>query len=250
MHLKNALLNKMPFAYNFLFNVREFLRGRKKVVFSQFDLREIGVCTAKQDPIIIDIGCNDGDEIKEFLRIYPGCMVIAIEADPGPYRRLEDRFKGDARVKCFNIAIADHNGELTFNRSSASKRLQGETGKNHDVSGSILPPKLHTKLIPDVCFDEQIQINCATLDSFISSRRLPQPDFIWMDVQGAEFNVFKGGEVTLQNAKAIYTEYSFLEIYQGQKDLKFLADHLKQYGFMLEKRFPTDALFCKQCINY
>ena len=84
-----------------------------------------------------------------------------------------------------------------------------------------------------------------TLDSFIVSHDLLAPDFLWIDVQGAEYKVLKGGIETLKKTKAIYTEYSLKELYEEQKDLWFIANYLKDIGFKLEKRFKDDALFCR-----
>ena len=138
------------------------------------------------------------------------------------------------------------NGTINFNCSSGfATKEQRRTNIQHDYSGSILKPKLHLKIHPNVKFEKEIKVNCMTLDSFIVSHDLLAPDFLWIDVQGAEYKVLKGGIETLKNTKAIYTEYSLKELYEEQKDLWFIANYLKDIGFKLEKRFKDDALFCR-----
>ena len=83
------------------------------------------------------------------------------------------------------------------------------------------------------------------LSNGLVSHNLLAPDFLWIDVQGAEYNVLRGGIETLKKTKAIYTEYSLKELYEGQKDLWFISNYLKDAGFKLEKRFKDDALFCR-----
>lgn len=201
---------------------------------------------AKKNPIIMDIGSNDGWEIADFLNMYPECTVYAIEADDAPFKRLQKRFSGENRVKCFNLAIADYNGHISFNCSSGYfTEEQRQTNTHHDYSGSILAPKLHLKMAPGVKFEKKIDVKCMTLDTFLKSLNLNQPDFIWMDVQGAEYNILKGGTATLDSVKAIYTEYGLTELYEGQKSLWFIADHLLKFGFKLKTRYPNDALFSK-----
>lgn len=237
---------KLTFLYKLLYNFRELIKGKKTVNFNRLDLKEIEKCSGKNNPIIMDIGSNDGEEIFEFLEYYPRCTVYAIEADPVPFKRLQDRFEKDIRIKCFNLAIADINGSITFNCSSGFfTEEQQKTNTQHDFSGSILKPKLHKEMVPDVKFEKTITVNCMTLDSFIQNQNLLVPDFLWMDVQGAELNVFKGGIKTLKKIKAIYTEYSLKELYEGQKDLWYITNHLKKLGFKLKQRFESDALFCK-----
>jgi len=246
MGLKTFIHDNLPLIYQLLLNSREIVRRRKIIKFNEFDLDEIHKCVGKKNPIIIDIGTNDGGEIVDFLQQYPESTVYAVEADPEPFKRLQKRFSGDNRVKCFNMAIADTNGRISFNCSSGFlTEEQKRTNVQHDYSGSILAPKLHLELAPGVKFEKKIDVTCMTLDSFLESHDLDMPDFIWMDVQGAEFNVFKGGTKTLKNVKAIYTEYGLVEYYEGQKNLWFIADFLKQFGFRLKTRFPCDALFCK-----
>lgn len=238
--------NISPLAYKLLLNCREKIMGRKTINFQHFDPKEIEQYCGTKNPIIIDIGASDGIEIVDFLNLYPECLVYAIEADPGPFKRLQKRFAGDNRVKCFNIAIAENNGRVSFNCSSGFfTEEQKQKNIQHDYSGSILAPKLHLEMAPGVKFEKKIDVNCMTLDTFIKSQNLNMPDFIWMDVQGAEYCVFKGGTETLKNVKTIYTEYGLVELYEGQKTLWFIADYLKQFGFKLKTRYECDALFCK-----
>ena len=236
----------LPFVYKSLKKLRELYKGIKTAHFESFDLKEIERFSGTNNPIIMDIGSNDGEEILEFLELYPGCRIYAIEADPESFKRLQNRFDQDSRVKCFNLAIADINGTINFNCSSGfAKKEQRRTNTQHDYSGSILKPKLHLKIHPNVKFEKKIEVNCMTLDSFIVSHNLLAPDFLWIDVQGAEYNVLRGGIETLKKTKAIYTEYSLKELYEGQKDLWFISNYLKDAGFKLEKRFKDDALFCR-----
>ena len=246
MKLSSFLRLKLSFVYKFLKNLRKLYKDIKTANFESFDLQEIERLIGTNNPIIMDIGSNDGEEILDFLKFYPRCKVYAIEADPKCFKRLQNRFKNDSRVKCFNLAIADINGTINFNCSSGfATKEQRRTNTQHDYSGSILTPKLHLKIHPNVKFEKEIKVNCMTLDSFIVSNNLLAPDFLWIDVQGAEYNVLKGGIETLKNTKAIYTEYSLKELYEGQKDLWFIANYLKDAGFKLEKRFKDDALFCR-----
>ena len=73
-----------------------------------------------------------------------------------------------------------------------------------------------------------------TLDSFFKNENLEKIDFIWMDVQGAEDLVFKGGEYLLTNDKIhyIYTEYSNRELYENQMNLKEISKALPNYEIL------------------
>jgi hypothetical protein len=65
-------------------------------------------------------------------------------------------------------------------------------------------------------------------------------DFIWMDVQGAEIDVFRGAQEVLANARYLYTEYSNRELYAGQYNLRRLLWYLK--GYRVVVRYRGDVL--------
>jgi hypothetical protein len=56
-------------------------------------------------------------------------------------------------------------------------------------------------------------------------------DIIWIDVQGAELNVFKGGENILKNTKVIFTEVGLKAYYEGHSLKKDIDNYLLNLGF-------------------
>jgi len=58
------------------------------------------------------------------------------------------------------------------------------------------------------------------------------PDFVKMDVQGAELDVIRGGESTLADALVIETEVEFVEQYMGQPLFGEVDQALRRLGFM------------------
>lgn len=64
-----------------------------------------------------------------------------------------------------------------------------------------------------------------------------------MDVQGAEIDVFRGGQNTLTKTRFIYTEYNDNELYKGQFNLRQLMKYLRVLDFDVLIRYPGDVLF-------
>ncbi len=79
-----------------------------------------------------------------------------------------------------------------------------------------------------------------TLDAVCDKCGIGPVDFIWLDVQGAELEVFSGGRKTLARTRYLYTEYSEHELYKGQVGLRKMLDHLPDFSVM--GRYPGDAL--------
>ena len=67
-----------------------------------------------------------------------------------------------------------------------------------------------------------------------------------MDVQGAEGDVLLGGPDTLSRTKFVYAEYSSVELYSGQANLKTLCSLLP--GFRIRKIWADDVLFERKTI--
>jgi hypothetical protein len=65
-------------------------------------------------------------------------------------------------------------------------------------------------------------------------------DFIWMDVQGAEMEVLRGGKNTIAKTRYLYTEYSNKELYEGQANLRKLLKAVNNFDVLI--RYPGDVL--------
>jgi FkbM family methyltransferase len=74
-----------------------------------FNLGALPVLLGKNDPVILDIGCNDGAEIAVFLELFEGAKVYAFEPD----LRAQESFRQkitDERVDLFATAVSDFDG--------------------------------------------------------------------------------------------------------------------------------------------
>jgi 2-O-methyltransferase len=179
----------------------------------------------KPDPVILDIGCNDGTDTQSFLRLCPGAKLYCFEPDP----RALVRFKTNLswcldKVALFEMAISHRNGKTEFHPSNGD----GEA-KEWDLSGSIRRPKRHLDEYDWVRFDEPISVETRRLDDWSAEANLNKIDLIWMDVQGAEADVIAGGKQALSNTRFIYTEYSDEELYEGQLSLQAILELLPSF---------------------
>lgn len=96
------------------------------------------------------------------------------------------------------------------------------------------------KVYPSITFERTITIKTANLDTFCNEQGIETIDFIWMDVQGAEIDIIQGGQNTLTKTRFIYTEYSRMELYEGQATLRQLLKQLKTFKILV--KYPKDVL--------
>ena len=81
----------------------------------------------------------------------------------------------------------------------------------------------------------ETEIETITLDTFADKYNINDVDFIKVDVQGAELDIFKGGKNVLKNVIKIICEVEFLPIYEKQPLFGDICNFLNQNDFMFNK---------------
>ena len=189
----------------------------------------------KDNPIIIEIGSNNGETTENFLRFMPNAKIFCFEPDPRAIKKFKERIN-HPNVKLFECAIGRVNGPITFYQSSGY-----DENADWDQSGSIRIPKAHLQIYPWVKFDSQIKVQMVRLDDWLTEYNIEYIDLIWADIQGAESDMIISGTEALKRTHFLYTEYSNHECYEGQASLKEIDELLPE--FMTSRLFNDDVLF-------
>lgn len=240
MNLRKRLA-KMSYIKGGIKEAVRFLRREPPITSGEFNLTELPALLGKDNPIILDIGCNDGSHTRGFLKLFKNSKVYAFEPDP----RAQDRFRynvQDDRANLFSLAISDTNGEIDFHMSNGtpSPDWEEKLPKGWDLSGSIRNPKKHLDVHPWCTFDESIKVQSKTLDTWRDEQGIEVIDLIWADVQGAEVDLIKGGKKALCKTRFFYTEYCNQELYEGQISLRKILNLLPDFKVLY--RFSSDVL--------
>ena len=114
---------------------------------------------------------------------------------------------------------------------------------------------MHLDLYPKITFDEEVNVKQTFLDKFVIEKNVDTSkfNFINIDVQGYELEVFKGAAHTLNDIDYIYTEVNNDELYENCVQMSELDEFLGDlWGF---ERIETklvgnqkwgDALYVKR----
>jgi FkbM family methyltransferase len=78
-------------------------------------------------------------------------------------------------------------------------------------------------------------VSTVSLDGFVSSNEIGAVDFIKIDIQGAELEVFQGGVKTLEHVLAIVSEAELIEHYVGQPLFGDLSAFLSSQGLQFQR---------------
>ena len=187
---------------------------------------------------IVHIGAHYGEEIQDYVE--HGIQKITLfEPLSKNFDILSERMQEvNADIKGYQVALGSEKGTATMYLSS-----------NEAQSSSILKPKQHLELHPDVLFEGTEDVEVDLLDNY----DLRGANFINIDVQGYELEVFKGSTKTLNQIDYIYCEVNRDEVYEGAPMVEELDEFLGEYGFVrVETKWPEtyytwgDALYIKK----
>ena len=191
------------------------------------------VVLGKSNPVILDIGANDGGTSAFFISSFPEAQVFSFEPDPRAISRFKSRYLNApspfSKIELFEGVLSDIVGELNFYQSDGNNPSVEWYESGWDLSGSIKKPTKHTQEIPSITFRKTITVSSTTLDFWMETKSLEIIDLAWIDVQGAERNVIVGAQHSLSVIRYIHIEYSANQLYEGQMDLPGLLALLPDF---------------------
>lgn len=170
---------------------------------------------------VIHIGAHFGQELEIYNKLNIE-NILFFEPVPETFNKLKENVGDKAKMK--QIALGNMVGEIEMNIETA----------NMGQSSSILEPIIHLKQYPHIVFNKKIKVPITKLDNFIDEKE--SYNFINIDVQGYELEVFKGATEYLKNIDYIMTEVNRDEVYKNCAKINEIDDFLSNFGF---KRVET-----------
>ena len=162
---------------------------------------------------VIHIGAHAAEESSDYQQ-YGWSPVIWIEANPMLIDRLKEIVPAEDMVICAALWDEDELS-LVFNLA------------NNGESSSLLQPVTHLIEHPDIKFETHLTLSTKRLDSILTEI----PNFLNLDVQGAELHVLRGLGKLVESLDYIYTEINDEELYKDCAKLKDLDSFLESKGF-------------------
>lgn len=175
---------------------------------------------------IIHVGAHYGHELYLYLR-HEIKNVLMFEPQEKAFKQLQFNISQinpsyNVNIEAEKIALGNRSGEADMFVEEA----------NSGMSSSILEPALVAVQYPHITFENKEQVEMDTLDNYLGSSE--KYDFINIDVQGYELEVFKGASKTLKKISYIITEVNREELYKGCVKVDELDSFLGEFGFSRE----------------
>lgn len=176
---------------------------------------------------VIHIGAHYGQEYSLYKE--SGIQnIIFIEPLPDKFEYLKQLSEN---CILFNTALGNFSGYVDMFVDL----------ENKGASSSILSPKKHCELYPSITFSHKVTVPITTLDLLNFDRF--KFDWINIDVQGYELEVFKGGVKTLETIKCIYTEMERDYLYENNSLIDELDGFLSMYGFIRKETWWMNSVW-------
>jgi FkbM family methyltransferase len=194
---------------------------------------------------IWEIGSRDGQDAKAMLEVFPFAKVKCFEPNPDTFKLVEDVSKKSfGKIVALNIALSDSDGEITFHKIDTSSTVTTWQDGNPGASSMFIASPDYDV---EKYFQIAIKVRSHQAKTLIESQGFSIPNFIWMDVQGAEKLVIQGFGRHLSSVDFIYVELSLKPLYLGQPlaidVVKLLSKDFYWYANLSTGSWQFDALF-------
>lgn len=201
---------------------------------------------------IVDIGAAHGYESINLARAFKNAHVWGFEPTPEHYTYAVNNYSKQAddiksRIHITSSALNNIVGPIKFYPLDETQSQGNNTGmasKFKLMDPRVFPHELNVQ--------KEITVDATTLDTFTANSGI-FPDVIWMDAQGAELDILKGAEKTLEHVKIIMTEAALKPYYHGHTLKVDIDAYLARYGFkeLVSARktgheYEVDAIYIKQ----
>ena len=175
-------------------------------------------CTA------IDVG-SAGGIIADLNPIAFAVDAIGFEPNPDHFADLSAADSHWRSLRYLPHAIGGQSGTRTLYRPRFGN------------SSTMLPPNtaIGDAFDKPQFFDvgETTQVDVIRLDDALDQFGIRNPDYLKLDVEGAEFEILEGAAQTLSTLSAIRVEVCFIEVRQGQRLGMEVGHYLERLGFRL-----------------
>jgi FkbM family methyltransferase len=189
-----------------------------------------------QPNVIYDIGAHKGVWTQNCKTVFPDATYYQFEANADQLEHLHD------------------NPIICLLGNEDEKSVVYYKDKKLSATGNSIFREKTAFFDDDVC--EKETRTMKRLDSVIQEKSLPFPDFIKLDVQGAELLVLEGAPACMLSADVIMMEVSVASLNEGSPlihdALNFMANNgfvmfdIAEESWVAHTLVQLDLLFCKK----
>lgn len=213
-----------PVGFSFLRFIKYNVRRIETVLFNKSLHSETNgeywlLDQLSDNPVVLDVGYNEGDFTKELLARRPTGTVFAFDPAKSAAAANQRDFSKDNRVVFSNIALSSEVGSAVFHDyGNMCGSLASRTDAGDEKSSYEVPVE--------------------RLDSWCNSNNVEEIDLLKIDAEGYDFPVLKGAESLLYAQKITAFQFEYADGWIASR--YFLHDLMQ---FMEDKPYSIYQLF-------
>jgi len=191
-----------------------------------------------KSPVILDIGANTGQSLREFKEIWPDSVVHCFEPQEECLAELEKSASMFTNVFVNNFAVGSKNTEEEFYTHNIHTGISGFNKVNLESVDSIDRSKIISEDGQEFKkyknkLNHPRKVLIKRLDEYLSNESLTKIDFLKIDTQGFEPEVLSGLGERLSDVGVVLTELMFYDYYERSLSFSDIEQFLLPAGFKL-----------------
>ena len=213
--------NKIQSIFNFFCFKLEKIENKK---FKNLDLYTKMLIPG--NPVIFDVGANQGQSILRYKRIYPKSFIHCFEPISFEFEKLKKKYKEDASIMLNNFALGSFDGTEELNINF----LSGHSSFNQINTNTKWIKKTSKEIgtTPENYTIKKETVNLRTIQTYCIENRISKIDILKIDTQGYEDKVLEGALELLKNQKIklIQLEVLLTNVYNKALNIYDIEKHL------------------------
>ena len=210
----------------------------------------------KDDPIIVEVGAHYGEDTLRFVEVFPRSKIYCFEPDTRNINIFKKIVMSN-NVSLIEKAVSNKTGHAEFYSSYSEYSDKKPPSKYDFISiNDYNKYMLHNSGASSLkkgyenCLITKNVVETVRLDMWLKSNLINYIDFMWIDVQGGEFEVIDGLGSQANQIHYLWIEYGEL-FYDGAMDRNTTISLLLKKGFALNEEYSDtgyqgDLLFQNQ----
>lgn len=188
-----------------------------------------------KNPIIFDVGANDGDSIERFSSVFKSeeFKIYSFEPIPKLFQILKNKYDLKKNIKLFNLALDDKiikSKFFSYEYDKISSLIQTDENSKFHKSRQIA-----VKNSDYSNFTNEIEVQTSTIDNIADEQNIDKIDVLKIDTQCSEDRVLKGSKKLLNLNKINLIELELIIGFGYQRQMSFfdIEKVLSPYGYRL-----------------
>jgi FkbM family methyltransferase len=188
----------------------------------------------RENPLIFDIGANQGQSIERFKKIFEQPNIHAFEPIKSEFNILKEKYYSDKNITLNNLAVGNINNQKKIFYVNA-KTSTSSFNKLKSNSKWLKTRSKELNISTNKFIKESVKINIVTIDNYCLKNNIKRIDILKIDTQGYEDKILEGAQKVLSSGivSIIELEIMFDNVYQKYLTFSKIEKFLIHNNFRL-----------------